>query len=179
MNTQERIFSQGIEVDPTSARLRCNRCAALLRLGRADEAATDAQTACELDPNLGQAWTRRVTALTAAGRHEEAVECGRGAVLRFPGDVALAGALTRAETAVAERAVTGGVVDFAVHKTLGAAAVSASEYAAAEASYTKSLEAMEAVLQHVPRDQAAQLQERIRELKEKMRSELRSAAAPR
>ena len=98
-------------------------------------------------------------------------------MIRFPADAALTGALTRAEAAAEERAVTGNVVDFAVNKTLGATAVSASEYAAAEESYAKSLEAMEAVLQHVPREQAAQLQERIKEVREKMRAELRSAAA--
>lgn len=93
-------------------------------------------------------------ALTAAGRHDDAVACGDDAGRLFPDDVALAGALNRAQSAAAaERAVTGNVVDFAVHKTLGAAAVRSNEYDVAEESYTKSLEAMEAVLERIPPEQ--------------------------
>jgi len=103
------------------------------------------------------------------------VACGRDGVARFPGDVLVAAALERAKSAQADAALKVDVVDFAVNKTNGEAALRSKDYAAAEANYAKTIATMEGLLARLPHDQSAPMRAKIEALRAKMKIELGEA----
>jgi tetratricopeptide (TPR) repeat protein len=173
----DRLYTEAIQLDPTSAPLHSNRCAARTSLGRHLEALADAERACELDENWPRGPVRKITTLTALERYADAIESGREAADRFPDDAAIAGALKRAIDAQTASAVKADVVDFAVNKSIGEAAVRSGDYLSAEQNYSKTIETMEGLIGRLPAEQAAPIRAQIEVLRTKMRTELGNAQA--
>ena len=66
-----KLYSQAISMCDTMPELYTNRAAALLQLGRYDEALNDANAALKIDPQWEKAWYRGAKALIKLGRFEE------------------------------------------------------------------------------------------------------------
>lgn len=66
----------------------------------------------------------------------------------------------------------GDVVDFAVNKTAAETALKGGNYAQAESSYGNSLKVMEAMLDKLPPDKAAEIQAKLDAVRQSMKTEL-------
>lgn len=67
-------YSKGLKVDPDHAILLSNRALSLLKLGRHEEAAADAQRCTVLRPDFMKGFLRGAMALQKLGRPQEALE---------------------------------------------------------------------------------------------------------
>lgn len=67
-------YSKGLEVDPDHAILLSNRAMSALKLGKLDEALTDAQRCTVLRPDFIKGFHRAAQALQQLGRPQEALE---------------------------------------------------------------------------------------------------------
>ncbi|XP_066281121.1 stress-induced-phosphoprotein 1-like isoform X2 [Branchiostoma lanceolatum] len=73
-NTQEaiRLYGEAIKIDPTNHVLYSNRSAALAKASNYELALVDAEKTVELKPDWVKGFSRKGTALSFLGRHEEA-----------------------------------------------------------------------------------------------------------
>ena len=71
----------------------------------------------------------------------------------------------------------GDVVDFAVNKTAAETALKGGNYAQAESSYASSLKVMEAMLDKLPPDKAAEIQAKLDAVRQNMKAELGTKTA--
>lgn len=67
-------YSEGLKVDPDHAILLSNRALSYSKLGRFEEAATDAQKCTSLKPDFVKGYLRGAMALQELGRYQEAME---------------------------------------------------------------------------------------------------------
>jgi ElaB/YqjD/DUF883 family membrane-anchored ribosome-binding protein len=88
-------------------------------------------------------------------------------------------ALKSTREKIAQDAIKGNVVDFAVQKSVGEAAVKKQDYQQAAASYGSTLDFMEAMLSKsasMPAEQANDLRQKMEAIRAKMGVELADAA---
>jgi Flp pilus assembly protein TadD len=91
------LFSRAAQLEPTNAVHLANRCLALLKLGRNDEALRDAVSVLEFRPGWGKAHYRHGMALLAVQRLEEAVQSFERASSLDPDNVQVTAGLKKAQ----------------------------------------------------------------------------------
>ncbi|KAJ9464358.1 Protein STIP1-like protein [Diplonema papillatum] len=139
------MYSRAIELDPSNYTFYSNRSGALVLMERLDEAIHDAQITTKLNAKFAKGWGRLGTALSQAGRFEEAVPAYEKAVGLDPASKDYKDSLAAAKLkAVRGQGIAGENTKKAFyvekHKAQGLREFQAGNYVSAARYFTQALE---------------------------------------